>query len=360
MARVSTLHAWDRCREAFDAASRARLAGTRGAAFDMMLGWSSFRIGRVDEAEAQMRKAVAADPGACATHANLGVVLQAQGRLDEAGQSYARALELNADDVQCLLNLGVCKLDLHDLAAGEALIRRAIAIDAERARTWANLGVALALQNRHDAALEAFERADRIESDTGEDVENFVNFALHLREAGRTSDAIALYEKRLPSRPSVTGHNDYAYALLSAGRLVEGWNQYEFRWMRAPLLQLRPAFDRPTWGGQDLRGKVILLRAEQGFGDIFQFVRYAPAVKALGGTVLLQVREGLERLARGFAGVDQVLDRSKSESLPHFDFYINLPSLPRIFSTDLESIPADIPYLQRRCGERRALGAEAR
>ena len=49
MARVSTLHAWDRCREAFDAASRARLAGTRGVAFDMMLGWSSFRIGRVDE-----------------------------------------------------------------------------------------------------------------------------------------------------------------------------------------------------------------------------------------------------------------------------------------------------------------------
>ena len=231
------------------------------------------------------------------------------------------------------------------MPAGEALIRRATAIDGDRARTWANLGVALALQNRHDEALEAFERADEIESNTGDDVENFVNYALHLREAGRTPDAIRLYEKHLPSRPSLAGHNDYAYALLTSGRLAEGWKQYEFRWMRAPLLQLRPGFNRPVWGGQDLTGKVILLRAEQGFGDIFQFVRYAPLVKAMGGTVLLQVREGLERLARGFAGVDQVLDRSKSESLPHFDFYINLPSLPRVFNTTLESIPADIPYL---------------
>jgi precorrin-6B methylase 2 len=143
----------------------------------------------------------------------------------------------------------------------------------------------------------------------------------------------------------VAGHNDYAYALLTAGRLAEGWNQYEFRWMRAPLLQLRPGFDRPVWAGQELAGKVILLRAEQGFGDIIQFVRYAPQVKALGATVLLQVRDGLERLARGFAGIDQVLDRSQSESLPHFDFYINLPSLPRVFNTTLESIPAEIPYL---------------
>ncbi|MGH8850662.1 MAG: tetratricopeptide repeat protein, partial [Casimicrobiaceae bacterium] len=311
----------------------------------MMLGWSCFRIGRLDEAEAQMRKAIAADHGASATHTNLAVVLQALGRLDEAAANYSRALELNGDDAQCLLNLGVCKLDLHDLAAGEALIRRAIAIDGERARTWANLGVALALQHRHDAALEAFERADAIEADTGDDVENFVNLALHLREAGRTLDAIALYEKHLPSRPSPTGHNDYAFALLTAGRLAEGWNQYEFRWMRAPLLQLRPGFNRPPWAGQDLRGKIVMLRAEQGFGDVIQFVRYAPLVKALGATVLIQVREGLERLASGFAGVDQVLDRSKSESLPHFDFYANLPSLPRAFGTELGSIPADIPYL---------------
>jgi Tfp pilus assembly protein PilF len=310
-----------------------------------MLGWSYFQTGKYDDAEAQMRRAVATDPGTCATHANLAIVLQGKGRLEEAAASYTRALELDAGDVQCLLNLGVCKVDQNDLAAGEALVRRALEIDRNRPRTWANLGVALALQHRNEAALEAFENADRIEEQTGEDVENFVNFALHLREAGRTSNALDLYEKHLPLHPSLAGHNDYAFALLTAGRLPEGWNQYEFRWMRAPLLHLRPNFNRPMWSGQDLNGRVILLRAEQGFGDIFQFVRYAPLVKARGATVLIQVREGLERLARSFAGVDQVLDRSKSESLPPFDFYANLPSIPLVFGTDLDSIPVNVPYI---------------
>jgi len=345
LAKVSTLHAWERLREAFDLAARTELTRAPSAALDIMLGWTCFRMGRADEAEAHMRRAVATDAGAAATHANLAIVLQGTGRLDDAAASYARALALNGDDVQCLLNLGVCTVDQHDAPAGEALVRRALSLDANRARAWANLGVALALQDRHNDALEAFERADRIEAAGGEEVENFVNFALHLREGGRTFDAIALYEKHLPTRPNLTGHNDYAYALLTSGRLAEGWNQYEFRWMRAPLLQLRPGFDRPVWAGQNLAGKVILLRAEQGFGDIIQFIRYAPLVKALGATVLLQVRDGLERLARGFAGIDQVLDRSQSESLPHFDFYINLPSLPRVFNTTLESIPAEVPYL---------------
>ena len=164
-----------------------------------------------------------------------------------------------------------------------------------------------------------------------------------MREAGRTDDALRLYERRLPSRPGPAGHNDYAFALLTVGRFAEGWHQYEFRWTRPPLLDLRAGFNRPVWHGQDLRGKTILLRAEQGFGDVIQFVRYAPLVKALGATVLLQVRAGLERLASGFDGIDRVLDRD--QGLPNFDFYINLPSMPRVFGTELASIPADVPYV---------------
>ena len=110
----------------------------------MMVGWSCFRIGKLNEAEAQMRKAVDADPGAYATHSNMAVVLQAQMRLDEAATAYERALNLNADNTQCLINLGACRVDQGDAVAGEAYARRAIAIDGERARAWANLGVALA------------------------------------------------------------------------------------------------------------------------------------------------------------------------------------------------------------------------
>jgi FkbM family methyltransferase len=344
LARASTLYTWGRLQEARDSCLRAEALGLRSASLYAVHGWSCIALGKLDEAEASMRKAVATESGAWEPHCNLALVLQAQKRLDEAVTVYEHALDLDTDNMQCLINLGVCRVDQGDIVAGEAQVRHAIAIDGERARAWANLGVALARQDRHEDAFHAFERAGELERASGEAVESFVNFALHLREANRTQEALGLYEKNLVAHPSLAGHNDYAFALLTAGRFAEGWHHYEFRWINEPLLSLRPDFPRPVWAGHDLRGKTILLRAEQGFGDFIQLVRYAPAVKALGATVLMQVRTGLEQLARGFPGTDRILDRN--DPLPEFDFYINLPSLPRVFGTDLASIPADIPYLR--------------
>ena len=59
--------------------------------------------------------------------------------------------------------------------------------------------------------------------------------------------------------------------------------------------------------GQDLRGKTILLRAEQGLGDTLQFIRYAPHVKAQGATVLLSAQNALRELLHDFPGVDRTL-----------------------------------------------------
>jgi tetratricopeptide (TPR) repeat protein len=344
LARASTLYVWGRLREAREACLRAKAQGLRSTTLSAILGWSCIALSRLDEAEEAMRMALEIDPDAWEAHCNLAIVMQALKRLDQAAAGYERALELSADNVQCLINLGVCRVDQDNPVAGEAQIRHAIAVDSDRARAWANLGVALARQDRNDEAFHAFQRAGRLEEQTGESVEGFVNFALNLREANRTQDALELYEKYLPAHPNLAGHNDYAFALLTAGRFPEGWHQYEFRWINEPLLSLRPGFPRPVWAGQDLRGRTVLLRAEQGFGDFVQFIRYAPAVKALGATVLLQVRVGLEQLARGVPGIDRVLDRDAA--IPEFDFYINLPSLPRVFGTDLASIPAHIPYLE--------------
>ena len=109
------------------------------------------------------------------------------------------------------------------------------------------------------------------------------------------------------------------------------------------MASTRPNFQQPVWSGQDLRGKTILLRAEQGFGDVIQFVRYAPSVKALGAKVLLQLNLGLERMAKSFVGIDGIW--LPDQPSPAFDFYIHLMSLPGVFGTELDSIPADIPYL---------------
>ncbi|HEY9015108.1 MAG TPA: glycosyltransferase family 9 protein, partial [Gemmatimonadales bacterium] len=83
---------------------------------------------------------------------------------------------------------------------------------------------------------------------------------------------------------------------------------------------------------------------EQGLGDTLQFVRYAPMVKERGaGQVLLLAQPALVRLLAGTPGLDSVV--TEGAPRPRFDCHAPLLSLPRLFGTTLETIPAEFPYL---------------
>ena len=103
------------------------------------------------------------------------------------------------------------------------------------------------------------------------------------------------------------------------------------------------AFSQPRWTGGDLTGKTILLQAEQGLGDTLQFVRYATLVKQRGARVLVECPRALVRLIASCPGVDAVI--ASGQPRPPFDLYIPLLSLPGVFGTSLENIPAIVPYL---------------
>ena len=342
-ARASTLFHWDRFREALDPYLRAESLGLEHDMLFLQLGWTHFYLGNLGEAEGWMRRAITRRSDDSKAHYALGVVLRAQKRITEAVESYEQALRLSPDNINCLINLGVCKIDQGDPTAAERLLRRAIELNPNRAMAWDNLGVALHRQDRFSEAFAVFDRSEQLEIETGENVDSFVNFANALRDNGQIQDAIDRFEGNLAQRPNVYGHGQYALALLTAGRLREGWRQAEFRWIQEPLLSQRPSFAKPVWTGQDLRGKTILLRSEQGFGDTIQFIRYAPLVKALGATVLVQVRSGLEGVTARVAGIDRFV--RPGDPIPEFDFHIHLLSLPGLFGTDIDSIPADVPYL---------------
>ena len=66
-------------------------------------------------------------------------------------------------------------------------------------------------------------------------------------------------------------------------------------------------------------------------------------VKALGGRVLVEVQPALADLAATCRGIDAVI--AHGEPIPPFDLQLPLLSLPFVFQTSLETIPAEIPYL---------------
>jgi hypothetical protein len=112
-------------------------------------------------------------------------------------------------------------------------------------------------------------------------------------------------------------------ALLLAGRMAEGWELYEWRWINRKTGQIRRDFRQPLWlGDAPLQGKTILLHGEQGLGNTVQFSRYAQQVADLGCTCVAGNSGAAGETA---AGVAQIIIRG--EALPDFDFHTPLLSL---------------------------------
>ena len=90
--------------------------------------------------------------------------------------------------------------------------------------------------------------------------------------------------------------------------------------------------------------KDIYVQAEQGFGDSIQFARYIQPLAARAGKVTLRVHQQLVTLMRSsFSDVTVLGDRGDVEP---YECDAVLLSLPRVFKSRLETIPASVPYLR--------------
>jgi hypothetical protein len=269
--------------------------------------------------------------------------------------------------------------DLHRSNHHDAALttyRRYLDLQSHHAAAWADLGDLLLLMSRPGEACEACDRALSLDPQNmqarlalAEGLVKTMNLgraAEILAEAlrqnpenrsirtaleailfapGNWLDPIAEFKRLLGVDPSKERVWDLALYNLLLGHLDLGWEQYESRW-DVPKTERRSrelVLAEPQWRGESFVGKTLLLRWEQGLGDVIMFVRYAPLVKARGGRVLLEVIEPLVDLVATCAGIDEVI--KDGDPLPPFDLQLPLLSLPRIFQTNLDSIPADIPYL---------------
>ena len=345
-ARGSSLFGWRRYYEALVCYRQASEAGLDHIDLDLQLGWSYVHVGNLDEAEKYFRKAVAADPESMSAYVAFANVLEMRGKLAANPEEIAQGLSRWNDNYDAVILLAACRLYQEDRDGGIAAFRRAISIDPKRPRAWSNLGAALDWRYALPEAMAALEHALALETSNGLSADSFLNLATALREQGRRREAFDLLRGTLVKNPDVNGHWLYSVLLLETGEFDEGWKQHEFRWLQEPLLSRRWSIRRPLWSGQDLKGKTILLHAEQGFGDTIQFIRYAPSLKALGARVLFDSFKGFEEISRDFYGVDEVL--VEGGPIPQFDFHIPLLSLARVFGSDKVSASADIPYLNIR------------
>ena len=298
-------------------------------------------LGRFEEALASFERAIALRPGNSDLLNNRGNALQALKRYSEALASYQSALAERPGHAGLLKNRGNALAALGQFEPALASFDQALLVHPDDIGTFNNRGNVLRTLLRLDEALACYDHALTIQPGHPETLNNRGN-ALHALQ--RVDEAIESYQKALAIQPGyVDAHWNLGLAKLVSGDFTEGWKEYEWRWKGAEPPGRRD-FSVPRWSGkEDLRGKTILLHAEQGLGDTLQFCRYAALVHARGAKVVLQVDRSLESLLESLAGVSQTV--APGEALPHFDFECPLLSLPLAFGTTMQTIPADIPYL---------------
>jgi tetratricopeptide (TPR) repeat protein len=317
---------------------RPRFAEAIEAAARLLLA-----LGRPQEAVRWARRWAALGLGAGASLL-LAQALHGMNRPAEALAALDEVLAVEPNHSMALEGRGHMLTQLGDSEGALAAFERVIALGAGSANTYANAAAALQRLGRFAQALA---RADEALARDPRHRNALYNRGAIALEMLRCGDALETSQRALALYPDDADIRwNAALAHLLQGDLPAGFAQYEARWQAAAAgtSGSRPDAGRPYWTGREsLRGKSILLFAEQGLGDSIQFLRYVPRVAESAERVVLRLPAALAGLARGIGEKVQIV--AEGEELPRFDYACALLSLPLAFATTLESIPREVPYL---------------
>ncbi len=153
-------------------------------------------------------------------------------------------------------------------------------------------------------------------------------------------NAITYFKDAINSNPNYPqAHVSLAGAQFMKGNLKEGFKEYEWRWK----LTNQPGLEKIRWDGTNPAGKKVLLLAENGLGDILQYVRFAKLLKEKGATVIVHTPKPLLSLFKQCDYIDQVVLAGTEN--PPFDVLTSMQSIPYLFDIDERVLP-NKPYLQ--------------
>lgn len=230
----------------------------------------------------------------------LGVAHAENGELELAAASFEKALKLEPANVDALVNLGKVHEKDDDYALALKAYERAFALAPE----FPKLAVTIARLRRHlgraaEARALLEKEARRIDPQ---------DLAIALADCDFEIDGEDAAIARL--RAAVAAHGDWqlargalAHLLLGTGHWREGWRLYRGEQTRS------------------LPGNQVLLRGEQGIGDVLFFLRFAPPLRARGAEITLACEKKLLPILSD--GLDDVQE-DRGDGLPIGDLPVLL------------------------------------
>jgi tetratricopeptide (TPR) repeat protein len=259
-------------------------------------------------AECYFERSARISPSRPDSFCNLGDLLREEGRFAEALAVLIRALSLEPKSPQIHVNCALVSIRLGLLDAALSHCQVAMVLAPELAEGLLALGSVFRELGQTKSAIRAYDRAALFKSMTPD----------------------ALWNK--------------SHILLLLGRFDEGWDLYGWRSKIRSPVDCDRRYRVRRFMGEPLDEKRIFVYAEQGFGDVIQFVRYISILSVQAAKVIFEVQPELFRMMTALdAGVELI---TPQDPLPDFDCHVSLLSLPRLLHTTLETIPWNGPYLQ--------------
>jgi tetratricopeptide (TPR) repeat protein len=322
-------------------------AAPRNALILNRLGICVAEAGRLAEAREIFLKAIQIDPALAAGWQNLSLAYEHLDDFDNAIAARRKAIEIDPNNAEDRHRLGTCLGKKGEFGAAIEPLRKSVELDPTINGAHHDLVLALSKNGQPEEAEEAaFRRIDMIKT---VDEEMIRPVADGFKTAGKFERATAIWRRVVNTDPRCfEARGQLAMCLITLGDYENGWRLYESRWdcdtfsdnsRRDPSRQ----WGRDPVGRPDVSGKTILIYSEQGIGDTIQFVRYAALFAERGARVIVQCHWPIKSLLEKCAGVRLVY--GSHEKLPNYDWHVPVLSLPLVFQTTIQTIPAAIPYL---------------
>ncbi|KWE79181.1 hypothetical protein WT54_28085 [Burkholderia territorii] len=333
--------ALQRHEDALDAFGRALELTPDDASIHNNLGNALNALGRHDDAIAAFRRALELRPGHAGAHNNLAMALNAIGRADDAIAHFQAAIAAQPRFVAAHFNLGNTFEALGRHGEAAAAFEAALALHPPFPLALFGLANALCAQARHREALPYYERAVGLDPSFGL---AWLNLGNAHHALGAHEMALRAFDQALRVAPDLKlAHLHRAVTLLTLGDFTRGLPAYE---ARHDTPGATPLGTLPRWQGEPITSRTLLIRAEQGFGDTLQFVRFVPLVRERCARVVLEVQPELVTLLTPAAARWRVtLVAQGAAKPPAADIACTLMSLPFLLGLQPADIVAGRRYL---------------
>jgi tetratricopeptide (TPR) repeat protein/serine/threonine protein kinase len=181
--------------------------------------------GKLPEALESYRRAINLQPRYAAAHFDAGFVLYHQRKLTSAAECFRRAIEVKPDSVEAHFYLGLVLADQGRLVDSLDELRRSIQIKPNNPDAYYNLCLVLAQLGKHAEAADACRRA--IEFNPGW-AEAHCNLGNNLSNQGKLVEAAQEFRRAIELKPDLFyAHYNFAKLLRSQGKLVDALQEYQ-------------------------------------------------------------------------------------------------------------------------------------